>query len=56
MDSTVESIESPIDASREKDDPALKRIKQDRKAEERAAIVARLSQLPGVIVASAMTR
>ena len=54
MDSTGTAIKCPIEASQEHDQPA--REKQDRKAADRAAVVNRLAQIPGVIVASAMIR
>ena len=54
MNSTRTTNECPIDASPKHDPP--EREKQDRKAADRAAVVARLATLPGVVIASAIIR
>jgi hypothetical protein len=54
MNSTGTANECPIDASPKHEPPD--REKQDRKADKRAAVVARLATLPGVVIASSMIR
>ena len=54
MDSTRTAIEGPTQARPKNDPPEREKQDQDRKADDRPAIVARLATLPGVVIASAM--